>query len=81
MTDQTMNNSIIDSQSQKPPPPLEAALKTEKSDAPIVGICRQQEDMMSSLATWGVTSSNSDVKDNNDRLLATNPSNQTTQLT
>jgi hypothetical protein len=30
---------------------------------------------MSSLATWGVTSSNSDVKDDNDRLLATYPFN------
>jgi hypothetical protein len=73
--DKAMDYSIADPPSQKPPPPLEAALKTEKSDAHIVGIGRQQEDTMSSLATWGVTStSNSDVKDDNDRLLATNPS-------
>jgi hypothetical protein len=68
--DKAMDNLITDPPSQKPPPPLEAASKTEKSDAPIVGIGRQQEDMMSSLATWGVKS-NSDVKDDNNGLLAT----------
>jgi hypothetical protein len=36
--DKAMDNSITVPPSQKSPPPLEAALKTEKSDAPIVGI-------------------------------------------
>jgi hypothetical protein len=71
MAYQTMNNSTLGCLSQKPTPSLEAALKTVKSDAPIVGIGRQQEDTMSSLSTWGVIS---DVKDDNDRLIATNPS-------
>jgi hypothetical protein len=80
MRDQTMNNSITDPPSQKPPPPFEAALKSEKSDAPIVGIGRQQADTMSSLATWGTTSTSSSiVNEDNDRTLATYPSNQTTQ--
>jgi hypothetical protein len=34
--DNAMNNSITDPPSQKPPPPLEAALKTEKSDTTTV---------------------------------------------
>jgi hypothetical protein len=74
MPNQTINSSTAGCPTQKPPPPLELALKTEKSDAPIVGIGRQQEDTMSSLATWGVTSTstcNSDVKEDNDGLLAT----------
>jgi hypothetical protein len=77
--DKAMDNLITDPPSQKPPPSLEAALKTETSDAPIVGIGRQQEDTMSSLATSGTcTSTTSDVKDDNDRLIAANPSNNNT---
>jgi hypothetical protein len=83
MMDKAMNNLINNPPSQKPPPPPEAALKTEKSDVPIVGIGRQLEDTISSLA-WGATSastsastSSSDVNEDNDRLIATNPSNTT----
>jgi hypothetical protein len=75
-----MNNSTLGCPSQKPPSPPEAALKTEKSDVPIVGIGRQLEDTISSLA-WSATSactstntSSSDVNEDNDRLIATNPS-------
>jgi hypothetical protein len=85
MPDNAMNNSTLGCPSQKPPSPPEAALKTEKSDVPIVGIGRQLEDTISSLA-WSATSactstststSSSGVNEDNDRLIATNLSNTT----
>jgi hypothetical protein len=65
--------------SQKLPPSLDSALKTEKKDAPIVGIGQQLE-TTSPVLTRGATTSSIDVNDDKDRQLiaTTGTSMQTT---
>jgi hypothetical protein len=73
------NSSTHGCPSQKPPPPFELALKTEKNDATIVEIGRQLETtspVLSSGATCSI-----DVNDDKDRLIANGNTPASTQTT